>query len=61
MESWVFIYGDREYAEDLKKYRYGFYLNKSTKEKYSFEEGIAHLVGIEKEDSVYNMWWWENG
>ena len=34
--------------------------NVDTNEKYSFQEGIRHIVGEKDELNIYNMWWLEN-
>lgn len=58
--TWKFIYDDVSYLTDLTTiYKQGFYLNVKTNEKYSFKQGIKHIVGEDDEMSVYNMWWME--
>ena len=59
-DTWKFIYNNKSYASYLIQYKNGFYLNTDTDEKYSFEEGIKHIIGEKDEMSVYNMWWLEN-
>jgi len=59
-DTWKFIYDNNSYSADLIQYNYGFYLNIVTNEKYSFEEGIKHIIGEKEEANVYNMWWLEN-
>lgn len=58
--TWKFIYDDPLYESDLIQYKSGFYLNLETNEKYSFQEGIQHIVGKKDELNIYNMWWLEN-
>lgn len=62
-DKWLFVYNnysDPSYKDLLNKYKNGFYLDLINKNTYSFEEGIAHLVGKENEESVYNRWWCDN-
>ena len=58
--TWKFIYDNPLYASELMQYKNGFYLNVDTNEKYSFQEGIRHIVGETDELNIYNMWWLEN-
>ena len=56
--TWKFIYNDTSYLTELTtRFKQGFYLNMQTNEKYSFQQGIEHIVGKDDEMSVYNMWW----
>lgn len=59
-DTWKFIYDNKSYAYYLNIYRKGFYLNTDNDEKYSFEQGIKHIIGEEDEMIVYNRWWSEN-
>ena len=59
-DTWKFIYDDVSYTSYLIQYKNGFYLNTVTNEKYSFEQGIKHIIGEKNEMNVYNMWWLEN-
>ena len=59
-DTWKFIYKNNSYESYLIQYKKGFYLNTDTNEKYSFEEGIKHIIGEEGEMIVYNRWWSEN-
>ena len=58
--TWKFIYDNPLYTYELIQYKNGFYLNLDTNEKYSFKEGIQHIVGKKDELNIYNMWWLEN-
>ena len=58
--TWKFIYDNPLYELELIKYKNGFYLNLDTNTKYSFEQGIKHIVGEINESDIYNMWWIEN-
>lgn len=59
-DTWKFIYNNLSYVSYLIQYKNGFYLNTDTDEKYSFEEGIKHIIGENDEMTVYNRWWLEN-
>ncbi len=62
-DKWEFVYGtysDSRYKDLLIKYKNGFYFDLENNIAYSFEEGIANIVGQKNEDRIYNMWWCEN-
>ncbi len=62
-DKWEFVYGtysDSRYKDLLIKYKNGFYFDLVNNIAYSFEEGIANIVGQKNEDRIYNMWWCEN-
>ena len=58
--TWRFIFNDVDHP-NLPQYPKGYYINLQTKETYAFSTGIKHIVGLENERRVYDMWWIENG